>query len=118
MDDLALDFTLPGYDIELRVSRLSTVFIKILTSLNQPGGRDTPVTSENVEQYVQEVLDVILGSGVQPQAKAFREGFSKVFPVTDLQAFTADELIMLFGNSNEDWTAESAPIRVPSHFTY
>lgn len=90
VEDLALDFTLPGYDIELR-----------------PGGRDIPVTSKNVEQYVDEVLDAIIGSGVQPQAKAFREGFSKVFPITDLQAFSADELVILFGNSDEDWTSET-----------
>ena len=41
------------------------------------------------------------------QAKAFRDGFSKVFPVTDLRAFSADELVMLFGNSEEDWSVES-----------
>lgn len=90
VEDLALDFTLPGYDIELR-----------------PGGRDTPVTSDNAEQYIHEVLDAIIGKGARPQAKAFREGFSKVFPISDLQAFTADELVMLFGNSDEDWGIES-----------
>jgi E3 ubiquitin-protein ligase TRIP12 len=41
------------------------------------------------------------------QAKAFREGFSKVFPITDLQAFALDELVMLFGNAEEDWSTES-----------
>ncbi|KAJ7625532.1 hypothetical protein FB45DRAFT_921679 [Roridomyces roridus] len=90
IDDLALDFTIPGYDIELR-----------------PGGRDIAVTEENVEEYVQEVLDAIIGQGAQLQAKAFREGFSKVFPITDLQAFSADELVLLFGNSEEDWTSET-----------
>ncbi|KAI6126477.1 ubiquitin-protein ligase [Pisolithus croceorrhizus] len=90
VEDLALDFTLPGYDMELR-----------------PGGRDIPVTSENVEQYIHDVLDAIIGSGVQSQAKAFREGFSKVFPISDLQAFSADELVMLFGNSDEDWGVET-----------
>lgn len=90
VEDLALDFTLPGYDMELR-----------------PGGRDILVTSDNVEQYIHDVLDAIIGSGVQPQAKAFREGFSKVFPISDLQAFSADELIMLFGNSDEDWGVET-----------
>ncbi|KAJ2921909.1 hypothetical protein H1R20_g15195, partial [Candolleomyces eurysporus] len=90
VEDLALDFTIPGYDIELR-----------------PGGRDIAVTSENVYEYIEEVLDAIIGKGVQVQAKAFKEGFSKVFPVTDLRAFTADELVMLFGNSDEDWTIET-----------
>ncbi|KAG6821487.1 hypothetical protein H0H93_010211 [Arthromyces matolae] len=90
IEDLALDFTLPGYDIELK-----------------PGGRDIAVTSDNVEEYISAVLDAILGSGAMVQAKAFRDGFSKVFPVTDLQAFSADELVMLFGNSEEDWSAET-----------
>ena len=53
------------------------------------------------------MLDAILGKGIQIQAKAFREGFSKVFPVSDLQAFSADELAVLFGNSDEDWSIDS-----------
>ncbi|TFK74978.1 hypothetical protein BDN72DRAFT_886090 [Pluteus cervinus] len=90
VEDLSLDFTLPGYDIELR-----------------PGGRDISVTADNVSEYIKEVLDAILGVGAQIQAKAFKEGFSKVFPVSDLQAFSADELVMLFGNSDEDWSIET-----------
>ncbi|KAI0924248.1 hypothetical protein AcW2_005179 [Taiwanofungus camphoratus] len=90
VEDLALDFTLPGYDIELR-----------------SGGRDMAVTSDNVVQYIHEIFDAILGKGAQLQAKAFREGFSKVFPISDLQAFTSDELAMLFGNAEEDWSLET-----------
>ena len=52
-------------------------------------------------------MDAILGKGALLQAKAFKEGFSKVFPITDLRAFSADELVMLFGNSDEDWSVES-----------
>jgi E3 ubiquitin-protein ligase TRIP12 len=65
------------------------------------------VTSENVEEYITEVIEAILGQGARLQAKAFREGFSKVFPITDLQAFALDELVMLFGNAEEDWSIES-----------
>jgi E3 ubiquitin-protein ligase TRIP12 len=90
VEDLALDFTLPGYDIELK-----------------PSGKDIPVTTVNVAEYVQLVLEAILGSGSQLQAKAFREGFSKVFPIGDLQAFSVEELVMLFGNGDEDWSAET-----------
>jgi len=90
IEDLALDFTIPGYDIELRTN-----------------GRDISVTSENVSEYIAEVLDAILGKGAMLQAKAFKEGFSKVFPITDLRAFSADELVMLFGNSDEDWSVET-----------
>ncbi|TFY64792.1 hypothetical protein EVG20_g5828 [Dentipellis fragilis] len=90
IEDLEVDFTIPGYDIELR-----------------PGGKDIMVTSENIEEYIHEIVDAIIGQGAKLQAKAFREGFSKVFPISDLQAFTVDELIMLFGNSDEDWSSET-----------
>jgi hypothetical protein len=35
-----------------------------------------------------------------------------VFPITDLQAFALDELVMLFGNAEEDWSIESERIAV------
>ena len=49
----------------------------------------------------------MLGKGAQVLAQAFWEGFSEDFPLEDLQAFTADELVMLFGNADEDWSIES-----------
>jgi E3 ubiquitin-protein ligase TRIP12 len=108
VEDLALDFTIPGYDIELRVrSSLINIWPSELTTSSQPNGRNITVTSENVEEYIAEVLEAILGQGARLQAKAFREGFSKVFPITDLQAFALDELVMLFGNAEEDWSIES-----------
>jgi E3 ubiquitin-protein ligase TRIP12 len=106
IDDLALDFTLPGYDIELLVSSL----IEILTRADlfiQPGGRDINVNASNVQQYIDLVIDAIVGKGAFLQAQAFREGFSRVFPVSDLQAFSVQELAMLFGNAEEDWAIES-----------
>ena len=82
----------------------------LLTTVTQPGGREIAVTAENVDEYVREVIDAIIGKGAQAQALAFREGFSKVFPISDLQAFTCDELAMLFGNADEDWSAESTSL--------
>jgi len=91
VEDLALDFTLPGYgSIELI-----------------PEGADTPVSIDNVELYVDKVVDFTLGSGVQRQANAFRDGFTEVFPYSALKAFTPDELVMLFGRTDEDWSLES-----------
>jgi E3 ubiquitin-protein ligase TRIP12 len=63
-----------------------------------------------VKEYIDEVIDAIIGEGAMQQAKAFREGFSKVFPVTDLLAFSADELVILFGSAEEDWSIESEQI--------
>jgi E3 ubiquitin-protein ligase TRIP12 len=90
VEDLGLDFTLPGYDIEL-----------------VENGADSAVTIDNVDLYLEKVLDYTLGSGVQRQVDAFRAGFSKVFPYSALMAFTPDELAMLFGQVDEDWSLES-----------
>lgn len=91
VDDLALDFTLPGYpDFELI-----------------PGGADINVTIFNVGEYIDKVIDATLGSGVKKQTEAFKAGFSQVFPFSALRAFTPDELVMLFGQVEEDWSIES-----------
>ncbi|TIA03007.1 hypothetical protein D6C82_02263 [Aureobasidium pullulans] len=91
IEDLGLDFTLPGYPgVEL-----------------QPNGSEMDVTIENVELYVEKVIDFTLGCGVQKQVDAFSAGFSQVFPYSALKAFTPDELVMLFGRADEDWSLET-----------
>ncbi|KAL7423043.1 Ubiquitin fusion degradation protein 4 [Cryptotrichosporon argae] len=90
LHDLSLDFTLPGYDIELK-----------------PGGRLIDVDDSNLEEYLERVLDLTLGSGVSRQVKAFQAGFSMIFSISDLQIFSPDELALLFGNSDEDWSVET-----------
>ncbi|KAJ5347170.1 hypothetical protein MYU51_019749 [Penicillium brevicompactum] len=91
VDDLSLDFTLPGYpSIELI-----------------PGGTDVPLSIENVDTYIDRVIDMTLGSGVRRQVEAFRTGFSQVFPYSSLSAFTPSELVMLFGQAKEDWSIET-----------
>ncbi|KAI9735126.1 MAG: Ubiquitin fusion degradation protein 4 [Cirrosporium novae-zelandiae] len=91
VEDMGLDFTLPGYpSIELIVN-----------------GSNISVTIDNVDLYVEKVIDYTLGSGVRRQIDAFREGFSQVFPYSALRAFTPHELVMLFGRIEEDWTIET-----------
>jgi E3 ubiquitin-protein ligase TRIP12 len=91
IDDLGLDFTLPGYpSIELL-----------------PNGSTISVTIDNVQLYLEKVIDMTLGNGVQRQVDAFRTGFTQVFPYSALSAFTPDELVMLFGRIEEDWSLES-----------
>lgn len=91
IESLSLDFTLPGYPaIEL---------IK--------DGGNISVTMDNVAMYVEKVIDMTLGSGVQRQVDAFKSGFSQVFPYSALKAFTPNELVMLFGRVEEDWTLET-----------
>lgn len=97
IEDLELDFTLPGYpEIELI-----------------PNGANTSVTIHNIGEYVDRVIDLTLGSGVRRQAEAFRAGFSQVFPYSALRAFTPDELVMLFGRVEEDWSLESKLLEIP-----
>ena len=91
IEDLSLDFTLPGYPA-----------IELIEN-----GSSVPVTMDNVENYLEKVVDLTLGSGVQRQVDAFRAGFSQVFPYTALRAFTPKELEMLFGQVEEDWSLES-----------
>lgn len=91
IDDLALDFTLPGYPhIELAKD-----------------GANKAVDIYNVREYVEKVIELTLGSGVERQVDAFRAGFSQVFPYAALRAFTPDELVMMFGRVEEDWSLES-----------
>ncbi|KKY39729.1 putative ubiquitin-protein ligase [Diaporthe ampelina] len=88
VEDLSLDFTLPGYpEIDL-VSNGSQIMLTI----------------DNVDNYLDRVIDMTLGSGVRRQVDAFRTGFSQVFPYNALRAFTPDELCTLFGRTDEDWT--------------
>ncbi|KAK5258239.1 Ubiquitin fusion degradation protein 4, partial [Exophiala xenobiotica] len=91
IEDLMLDFTLPGYPgIEL-----------------VENGANVNVNMENVQKYIDQVLDVSLGRGVRSQVEAFQVGFSQVFSYTTLKAFTPDELVMLFGRVEEDWSIET-----------
>ncbi|KAF2485435.1 hypothetical protein BDY17DRAFT_293599 [Neohortaea acidophila] len=91
VEDLSLDFTLPGYPhIDL-----------------VPNGSGTSVSLDNLGDYIKAVIDFTLGTGVQRQVDAFRAGFSQVFPYSALRAFTPDELVMLFGRVDEDWSLET-----------
>ncbi len=95
IEDLGLDFTLPGYPaIEL-----------------VPNGANVSVSLDNVASYVDKVIDMTLGSGVRRQVDQFRAGFSEVFPYTATKAFTPGELVMLFGRAEEDWSIESKKLK-------
>ena len=102
IEDIGLDFTLPGYPtIEL-----------------VPNGANVAVTLDNVASYVNKVIDMTLGSGVRRQVEHFRVGFSEVFAYSATRAFTPRELVMLFGRVEEDWSIESKQNKIgPSRRT-
>ena len=97
LSGMCVDFTLPGYGIELV----------------QDGANKT-VTKANVEEYIACVLDQTLGSGIKDQIDAFRRGFDKVVSFADLDIFDSEELVSLLGGaSDEDWSYESMFFRLP-----
>ncbi|MCO5580943.1 hypothetical protein L7F22_034817 [Adiantum nelumboides] len=63
IEDLCLDFTLPGYS----------------DYLLKPDGKNTGVTIENLEKYVMLVVDSTIKAGISAQLDAFRSGFNEVW---------------------------------------
>ena len=91
VSDLGLDFTLPGEpNVELC-----------------EGGAERDVGIDDLEEYVQAVLDLVLRDGVRAQVEAFRKGFSEVLPVHHLRAFTSEELDVLFNGSRDAWERDA-----------
>ena len=91
VDDLCLDFTLPGYsNIELVKE-----------------GKSISVTIHNIEDYIEKVIDFTMGSGIRSQTEAFRKGFCRIFPMEDLRSFSVPELVILQGGAaEENWNEE------------
>ncbi|KAI7848614.1 hypothetical protein BDC45DRAFT_471059 [Circinella umbellata] len=91
LEDLCLDFTLPGHpDIKLK-----------------DNGDNIQVTIQNLEEYLDLVVDKIIGSGIKEQLNMFRQGFNRVFDLNNLKVLTPNELVALFGNSVEDWSYQT-----------
>ncbi|XP_073215932.1 E3 ubiquitin-protein ligase TRIP12 isoform X5 [Lepidochelys kempii] len=92
VEDLGLDFTLPGFpNIELK-----------------KGGKDMPVTIHNLEEYLRLVIFWALNEGVSRQFDSFRDGFESVFPLSHLQYFYPEELDQLLcGSKTDTWDAKT-----------
>ncbi|XP_034937703.1 E3 ubiquitin-protein ligase HECTD1 isoform X2 [Chelonus insularis] len=70
-------------------------------------GSEIPVTIENVHEYAELTIDYCLNRGIARQLESFRAGFSKVFPMEKLHAFSPEEVrAMLCGEQNPHWTRE------------
>jgi len=88
--DLCLTFTLPGYpEYEL-----------------VEGGAERLVEEHNLGAYIDAVVDATLGSGIEAQLTAFREGFNEVFPLDTLACFYEDEIETLLCGSGERWSVQ------------
>lgn len=88
IEDLNLDFTLPGYSsIELK-----------------KGGKYILTKLENLDQYVKLLRHWTLTEGVRRQMEAFRAGFEAIVPLHYLRIFYPEELDSLFcGSGYQNW---------------
>ena len=59
IEDLYLDFTLPGHSIELK-----------------PNGKNVPVDIHNLANYIELVVEWTLRKGIKLQLDEFKTGFS------------------------------------------
>ncbi|KAL0678992.1 hypothetical protein Bca4012_006973 [Brassica carinata] len=89
IEDLCLDFTLPGYP----------------EYILRPG--DDFVDINSLEDYISLVVDATVKRGVARQIEAFRSGFNQVFDIKSLQVFTPSELDYLLCGRRELWEAET-----------
>ncbi|XP_030521970.1 E3 ubiquitin-protein ligase UPL4 [Rhodamnia argentea] len=87
VEDLCLDFTVPGYPNY------------VLSS----GPDHKMVNMTNLEDYVSFVVDATTNSGISRQVEAFKSGFNQVFPIKNLQIFSEDELERLLCGENNSW---------------
>ncbi|XP_018579699.1 E3 ubiquitin-protein ligase Ufd4 isoform X5 [Anoplophora glabripennis] len=95
-------------DLALTFSYLPSSSIYGFTSVDLvSNGADIEVNIENVEEYAELTTQFCLDRGIARQLEAFYKGFSMVFPMEKLAAFSPDEMcVMLCGDQNPEWTKE------------
>ncbi|KAI4462742.1 e3 ubiquitin-protein ligase trip12 [Holotrichia oblita] len=97
LEDLALTFTYAPSSNAFGFSVVELV----------PNGADIEVNIENLEEYSELTTNFCLDKGIARQLEAFYKGFSMVFPVEKLAAFSPDEMrVMLCGDQNPHWTRD------------
>ncbi|KAL5169032.1 E3 ubiquitin-protein ligase UPL3 [Glycine soja] len=89
IEDLCLDFTLPGYP----------------EYILKPG--DEIVDINNLEEYISMVVEATVKTGIMRQMEAFRAGFNQVFDISSLQIFSPQELDYLLCGRRELWKTET-----------
>ncbi|KAJ6671534.1 E3 UBIQUITIN-PROTEIN LIGASE TRIP12 [Salix viminalis] len=89
IEDLCLDFTLPGYP----------------DYILKPG--DETVDINNLEEFISLVVDATVKTGIIRQMEAFRAGFNQVFDISSLQIFTPQEMDYLLCGRRELWEPDT-----------
>ncbi|PKA51906.1 E3 ubiquitin-protein ligase UPL4 [Apostasia shenzhenica] len=88
IEDLCLDFTLPGYTDYALSSANDSKMVNI----------------SNLEEFVSLVVDATINGGISKQVQAFESGFNEVFPMNTLQIFSEAELELLLCGERDTWT--------------
>ncbi|SCV01426.1 LAME_0G16138g1_1 [Lachancea meyersii CBS 8951] len=101
LESLSLTFHLPGYNVNLVAN-----------------GLETAVTKNNFDQYLDSILDQIVGAGVEKQIRSFMQGFSHAFPYRSLMILTPEELTQFFGGVEEDWSTETLIANIEADHGY
>lgn len=91
IEDLCLDFSLPGYQ----------------DYILKEGEENTVVNIDNLETYISLVVDATVKTGIMRQMEAFKAGFSQVFDISSLQIFSQLELDHLICGRRELWEPET-----------
>ncbi|WVZ84708.1 hypothetical protein U9M48_031703 [Paspalum notatum var. saurae] len=91
IEDLCLDFTLPGYP----------------DYILKEGGESVVVNVYNLEEYISLVVDATVKSGIARQVEALKAGFNQVFDISSLQIFSPQELDYLICGRRELWEPET-----------
>lgn len=97
IDDLSLTFT---YLPSSKVYGYSAIDLV-------ENGSNVDVTIDNLEEYCDLTLNFCLERGIAKQLDAFQRGFSQVFPINKLAAFSVEEArMMICGEQNISWTRD------------
>ncbi|KAK8561866.1 hypothetical protein V6N13_148987 [Hibiscus sabdariffa] len=87
IEDLYLDFTLPGYPDYVISSECNHKVVNL----------------DNLEDYLELVVDATVRSGIARQVEAFKSGFNQVFSISHLRVFTEEELERLLCGECDYW---------------
>lgn len=97
VDDLALTFTYLPSSKHYGYSSADLI----------PNGSSIDVTIHNLEEYCELSTNFSLQNGIAKQLEAFHRGFSQVFSINKLAAFSPEEArMMICGEQHPEWTRE------------